>query len=383
MPNTSCDEEWDLVVIGAGPAGSAAAICAARDGLKVLLVDSKRFPRRKVCGGCLNQVSSRLVKQLLGGQHPVWDSALPLDSFQLTHRGRHFSFAMPSGLAIDRALLDQSLVEMAQQTGVTFLSQVSAKLLPSHHAIHPPSTHRDVELTQSNGVSRVRATVVVLACGLGNRSAAHEDEFRYAAKSTSRVGIEAIFARYPTQYSRGAIHMVVGRHGYVGLTQISGQRLHVAAAVARAALQDCGPAELCQAILREAGAPPMLDDPTASWRGTPPLTARSGRLAAERVFLVGDAASYVEPFTGEGIRWALETGMGVAPLVAKAKIDWQPQLVDQWEGWYRQRIEPEQRLCRRIANGLKQFPVRWISHQALRLQPRLADLVIARLNRES
>ncbi|MFY7877691.1 MAG: FAD-dependent oxidoreductase, partial [Pirellula sp.] len=45
---------WDLIVVGAGIAGSSTAILAAREGLRVLLIEAKRFPREKVCGGCLN-----------------------------------------------------------------------------------------------------------------------------------------------------------------------------------------------------------------------------------------------------------------------------------------------------------------------------------------
>ena len=375
MLGSNVGAEWDVVVVGAGPAGSAAAITSARAGLRVMLVDAKRFPRRKVCGGCLDRVSSRLLRQLLGEQHSLWETVLPLDSFQLTHRGRQFRFAMPEGIAVDRAMLDQSLVEAAQQSGVTFRDATSAKVLPAD------GDGRGVALSHAGGTCLVRSAAVVVASGLGNHTA--RGEIHYSARRSSRVGIEAIFTRFPPHYGSGSIHMVVARHGYVGLTQIGGRRLHVAAAVDRRALQRLGPAGLCQAILREAGTPPLLDDPTATWRGTRPLTTRATRLAAERVFLVGDAASYIEPFTGEGIRWALETGMEVTPFVVKAQHTWETRLIDEWECWYRQRIAPKQQLCRRIATGLQRTPMRWLAHQMLCLQPRWADSVIGRLNKES
>lgn len=368
---------WDVVVVGAGPAGCAAAIAAARAGLQILLVDAKRFPRRKVCGGCLNRKSLGLLRELLGNDDSLWAHMLPLNCLQLSHRRQRFRFPMPEGMAVERAALDQSLVTAAQRAGVTFRSPVSAKLL---------SVQADARLVELSGAGqsvRVAARAIVLASGLGGRSAGQYSALQQTAQATSRVGIEVILDRFPEHYSQGAIHMVVGRHGYVGLTQIAGGRLHVAAAVDRLALQRLGPAGLTRDILQEAGAVHLEQSAGAEWRGTPPLSCRASRLAAERVFLVGDAAGYVEPFTGEGIRWALQSGLGVAPLLIRSQTTCHAPLEREWEVWYRTYIEPEQRLCRRLANGLKQTPMRWMAHQLLRLSPRVASTIIERLNQES
>jgi flavin-dependent dehydrogenase len=225
--------------------------------------------------------------------------------------------------------------------------------------------------------------VVIVAAGLGNQVAGIETSLRSTAAFESRVGIEAIYSQYPAAYTPGTIHMAVSGPGYVGLTQIAGKLLHVAAAVDRRVLQETGPEQLTQIILRGAGAPELLPDSEVTWRGTPPLTSSAMRLAAERVFVVGDAARYVEPFTGEGIRWALQTGIGVTPFAVAACQAWQAKLIQHWEAWYSQHIATEQRLCRRLTTGLKSPIVRWVGHQALRLGPGLAASVIARLNQES
>lgn len=368
---------WDVVVVGAGPAGCSAAIASARAGLQVLLVDAKRFPRRKVCGGCLNRKSIGLLRNLLGAEHSLWAQSIALNRFQLTHRRRLFKFPMSEGMAVDRAAMDQCLVEAAQRAGVKFKSAVTAKLLDLD------GETRRTELTASGSTAVVATRAVVLASGLGGRSAGEHPTLQQTTRSNSRVGIEAILEHFPAHYDPGAIHMVVGRHGYVGLTQISGRRLHVAAAVDRSALQRLGPAGLTQQILDEAGAPVLSQTAVADWRGTPPLSCSASRLAAERVFLVGDAAGYVEPFTGEGIRWALHSGLGVAPFVVRSQAAWQPNLELQWEAWYRNFIDPEQRLCRRLASGLKRTSLRWVAHQALRARPKFASQIIDRLNRES
>lgn len=368
---------WDVMVIGAGPAGCSAAISSARAGLQVLLVDAKRFPRRKVCGGCLNRKSIGLLQALLGTEHPLWRHSLTLNRFQLTHRRRLLQFPMSQGMAVDRAVMDQSLVEAAQCAGVTFQSAVTAKLLALD------GETRQTELTAGGATAFVAARAVVLASGLGGRAASEHAALQHISQPNSRVGIEAILEHFPEHYNAGAIHMVVGRHGYVGLTQISGRRLHVAAAVDRSALQRLGPAGLTQQILDEAGAPGLSQIAVADWRGTPPLSCRASRLAVERVYLVGDAAGYVEPFTGEGIRWALHSGLGVTPLLLRSQAAWEPDLELEWEAWYRTFIEPEQRLCRQLASGLKRTSLRWMAHHALRVRPQFASEIIDRLNRES
>ncbi|MCA9159848.1 MAG: FAD-dependent monooxygenase [Planctomycetales bacterium] len=366
--------DWDVIVVGAGPAGSAAAISAARLSLRVLLVDAKPFPRRKVCGGCLNQVSIALAKQLLGTEHPLWSSALALGGFRLHHAGRNFEFPLPAGLAIDRMLFDQRLVDQCCHEGVIFADSTTAKLGKAS------TQWREVQLSSAVRTQSIRAKAVVLAGGLGSRAVDEDFSLMASASTGSRVGVEALFDVYPIEYAPGSIHMAVGSAGYVGLTQLADRRLHVAAAVERRVLQRLGPAGCVRSILEQSGAPLLPDRPTLAWRGTPPLTCRARQLAGDRVFLVGDAAGYVEPFTGEGIRWALETGMAVAPLLLSASQAWDARLSHEWTHWYRTHIGVQQRCCRRIAFGLKHATTRWLAHRLLQFRPQWAQHFIARLN---
>lgn len=370
----SSDKDWDVVVVGAGPAGAAAAISASRLSLRVLLVDAKRFPRRKVCGGCLNQPSIALAKQLLGAEHPLWSSALAIDRFRLQYAGQSFGFSLPTGLAIDRKLFDQRLVDQCCSEGVTFADSTTAKLGKAS------TKWREVQLSGAARLPSVRAKAVVLAGGLGSRAASEDFSLMAPASASSRVGVETLFDAYPSEYGPGSIHMAVGSAGYVGLTRLASHRLHVAAAVERSVLQRLGPAGCVRSILQQAGAPPLPATPTLAWRGTPPLSCRARQLAGDRVFLVGDAAGYVEPFTGEGIRWALETGMAVAPLLLRAYQSWDARLIHEWTGWYRKHIAHQHRRCGRISFVLKHASTRWLAHHALRLQPQWAQQFIASLN---
>lgn len=365
-----------MIIIGAGPAGSAAAITSAQSNLDVLLVDAKKFPRRKACGGCLNKISVSLVKQLLNNAdfEQLWKDSIPVKKFQVFHHHRSFPLKMDNGgCAVDRSQLDLMLVRQARQMGVHFLSPASAKL----SACHPD--HRCVDITYDGRAETYMAKAVVIASGLSNRVASSYPEFQQTPAQNSRLGVEAIFESFPDDYRSGELNMAVGDSGYVGLTHIGDGRLHVAAAVDRSMLQRLGPQATVDNLIRQSGAPPLRQT-DATWKGTPALTAAARCIADDRVFLIGDAAGYVEPFTGEGIRWALESGIGVAPFIASTVENWDQRIAKEHQRWYRQTIRARQKLCRRISAGLKRPTVRWAAHQALRLRPSLADLIIKRLN---
>ena len=153
-----------MIIIGAGPAGSATAITTARLGLKVLLVDAKKFPRRKACGGCLNRVSVKFVEQLLPESvlKKLWADSISLKKFRVFHHQHDFPIEMNNGgFAVDRLQLDHLLVQQAENLGVTFLSPATAKLGDYH------PDHRNVDLVV-DGISQTHQTkAVVIASGLG------------------------------------------------------------------------------------------------------------------------------------------------------------------------------------------------------------------------
>ncbi len=366
-------KNWDVIIVGAGPAGSAAAIKLARLNLDVLLVDRKSFPRRKVCGGCLNQVSFRLIKELLGEQHPLANTENQLKQFKLHHAGRHFEFDMPNGRAVDRSVLDMCLVEACQKGGVTFATPVAAELGDNDNHF------RELTLNCRGRSEVVKARAIVLATGLASRALVDFPSLQQSATNNSRVGIEAIYRDFSPFYHDAAIHMAVANSGYVGLTRISDTQLHVAAAVDRPELQRMGPFAVVRSILQDSGAAAMSAE-AVSWRGTPPLTTRPIPLGTERVFLIGDAAGYVEPFTGEGIRWALESGTGVAPFVAMSQNGWSPSILRSWEDWYRGNIRSEQKLCRLLTKGIRSRILRGAAHRVLCLAPVFANHVIKKIN---
>ena len=115
------------------------------------------------------------------------------------------------------------------------------------------------------------------------------------------------------------------------------------------------------------------------WRATPALTRRRARLTAPGLFVVGDAAGYVEPFTGEGMAWALASGAVVAPWASLAVEGWHPQLAAGWEAVYRRKVRRRQWPCRGVSFVLRRPKLTALTVRALAAAPALARPAVARL----
>lgn len=373
----AAERAWDAIVIGAGPAGSVCAAELAGSGHVVLLVESRPFPRSKVCGGCLNQnslasLASAGLLDAVNGLKPI-----PLDRFRLASGGRQVTLALPGGCAVSRTAMDEVLARGAVGRGAAFLPETTAVVGDVRGDV------RNVTL-DSRGCSRAAsARIVIAASGLGGRALSGMGELRSTEAPRSRIGVEALLAEFPDAYEPGVIFMAVGRRGYVGLTRVEDGRLNVAAAVDAAALRDGGgAAQACMAILNEAGFPIAPEMARADWHGTIKLTRRSSRRAAERLFLIGDAAGYIEPFTGEGMSWAFASALGVAPIVREGIRGWTSQLPDAWEREYRAIIEQRQWVCRALAAGLRRTALVRAAVPVLTAMPWLARPVIRHLNHQ-
>jgi flavin-dependent dehydrogenase len=119
------------------------------------------------------------------------------------------------------------------------------------------------------------------------------------------------------------------------------------------------------------GWPVPEDLHTVSWKGTVALTRKRRSVADHRVFVIGDAASYVEPFTGEGIAWALESAACLAPLVVKGARCWDPSLIWHWQHIYRRTVGRRQRPTRYVAAVLRNAPAAMAASNLLHAVPGL------------
>jgi flavin-dependent dehydrogenase len=368
---------WDVVVIGAGPAGAMAAQQATRMGLKTLLVEVKRWPRYKVCGGCLNGRAVAVLKQAGLGKELEGCGGVAVDRLCLVVGRRTTEFAMPPGVAMSRTVLDRTLVDAATRAGATFLPETLAVV-----DAEVVDGRRRIALSSGGKHEHAEAGVVIAADGLTRASLKRLPEFASRISADSRVGVGAIVEDSGTECCDGRIVMVVSHMGYVGLTRVDCGRLNVAAALDPPALHRGRPVgEIVAAILSEANLAVPENLTSAAWHGTPPLTNQPSRVAAERLFLVGDAGGYVEPFTGEGIAAALESASLAVPLAARACRSWDGSLARQWERTHSQLVRERQTTCRRLAWMLRHPAAVSLALAACREYPSLARRVISKINR--
>lgn len=342
--------EWDAVVVGAGPAGSMAARELARRGASVLLVERSRFPRYKVCGGCLNPRSLSVLRKMGLGDLVESLGAIPLSRLHLGSHGRFASLRLPRGAGVSREALDMALVQAAIASGVEHLPTTSASLLPATH-----SAMRTVRLRQGGRDHDVAARVVIAAGGLGSKLDERPDDAERNWNENSRIGAGTMIPAGSAGYEPGIIYMACSRDGYVGQVVVEDGRIDVAAALDPMAVKNAGGiGELCRRILNGAGFPSYPDLESLPWKGTPHLTRQSPRLGGERLFTVGDAAGYIEPFTGEGMAWALAGASAVAPLAIKTiREGWNESLLRSWIATYRREVTKRQGVCRLTAAMLR------------------------------
>jgi len=176
--------------------------------------------------------------------------------------------------------------------------------------------------------------------------------------------------------------MACGRSGYVGLVVVSGGRLEIAAAFDAAAVRDAGGAgPLAARVVAAAGLPAVPGVAAARWRGTPPLTRRAGELAGSRWFRVGDSAAFVEPFTGQGMAWALAGGAAVANLALTAARDWGDDLPRRWAETWASVVGRRQRECAALAKLLRRPRLTTALVSLVGYLPALAGPIVRSINR--
>jgi menaquinone-9 beta-reductase len=361
------DHLWDAIVVGAGPAGALTAHDLALAGARVLLVDRATFPRPKICGCCLSGRALDVLKRsgLLSDVMALGPHRY--DRLHVAARRSKATLRLPMGLSVSRERLDEALVVKAATAGARFVSGAVASIATATDAAGLPR----LVLAQAEGGRRTAVTcrVVIAATGLASGFAGRELGGE-CIRPTSRIGAHAVLdAHATTSWTDHAINMAIGAGGYVGAVRLEDGRWNLAAALdACAVKRQRGIAPLVSTILAGVGwsLPTGGDGPF--WRGTPRLSRRPRRVAAERLFAVGDAAGYVEPFTGEGMACALEGGRAVVELALLAIERWDHRLVDAWTNRLRREIQRRMALPTiaawsvrrpRLTAGLASVLTRW------------------------
>lgn len=366
-------KRWDVVVVGAGPAGTMTARGLALSGASVLLLEKASFPRYKVCGCCLNPRSIGLLAAAGLGSLLKDCGGSSLTSVKIAAGGRVSTVRLPGGIALSRETMDTALVKEAIQAGAVFLQQTTAKLDAEEEI-----DHRSLRLKHEADERTITTRFVVDASGLGGKLVA---DLADDVSTTSRIGA-GVMIDYPHDYLAGAIYMACGSAGYVGLVRVEQNRLDIATAFDPVAVKEAGGlGRLAEKILAEAGfqaIPGLADQP---WKGTPFLTRQRESLAEHRVFRIGDAAGYVEPFTGEGMAWALASASAIVPIIRQGLNGSVESSGNDWRLAYGSQVARRQLVCRWASRVLRRPRLtKWIV-RLLSFAPSLAVPVLRQMHR--
>lgn len=283
--------EWDVVVIGGGPAGSMAALAAAESGARALLIERSELPRYKLCGGGLIGASLRSLPA--GFDVPVRDSTMSATFSLGGQRSATRTSTAPFISMIDRSEFDAQLVAAAERAGTVIATGVTLEQIEEDDDL--------VTLRTSAGIVRTRA--LVGADGSASRVAGYVGA-QYAQVD---LGLEVELSVTEAQASewRGRLHLDFGElPGSYAWVFPKGSSLTVGAIARRgnAAWQQ----EYLKRYIESLG---LADAPVEKSGGHLTRCRDKGSpLAKGRVLLCGDAAGLLEPWTREGISFALRSG---------------------------------------------------------------------------
>jgi len=291
----------DVIIVGAGPAGSATALVLARRAHRVLVLDRARFPRPKPCGEYLNPGAVEALHRL-GVADEVGRAGVSISGMYIAGpdgAGVWAPFPRGRGLLVPREHLDHALLQAAMRAGADVVEECRVDaVVPGRPVI--------VTARGPDGPLQLKAQLVVGADGIRSTVARRDGPLAPAPRGHYAIG--AHFEDLAVDGPRGDLHL--GWGWYAGAACYGRGRGNVVIAVPRAALRRSrGDAE---SAFREAiGALPVLAPMLAGARRTTPFvsvgplgyTRRAS--AGDGVILVGDAAGTINPMTGEGIALAL------------------------------------------------------------------------------
>jgi flavin-dependent dehydrogenase len=339
--------DCDALVIGAGPAGSAAAIWLAKAGWKVMLVEQHGYPRRKVCGECVAAGNLALLDELGVGADFRGAAGPELREVGWIDAAATVTAAMPfcaSGLyrygrALGRDRLDAQLLERAKSLGAIVLQPARVRAVRgdvgNFECMVEPLGRDASEPVERAAIRSVRAPVVVDAHGSWERrpGAATGGAARPPRHGSDLFGFKAIYRN--TALAPGYLPVLALPGGYGGLVVADGGRTTLACCIRRdtlsanrALMPQAAAGVAVEAFLRRSvstlGAMLQNAERDGQWMSVGPLQPGIRVDTVTGAFRVGNAAGESHPLIGEGITMALQSSGLLADILtsrAPAAID--------------------------------------------------------------
>ena len=325
---------FDVVIIGAGPAGTTCAALLARRGIRVLLCDKATFPREKICGDCINPGCWDFFR-LLGVEGEVAAAAELVKGIKIAgHFGKVLDIPFNNNLpharfapftAIKRSILDSMLLHRAITNGAIFYDATFVESIMFKKSDRDSWKIRLRE-NDSGEIFDINCRTVIGADGRNSRVARllagiNDEQDKAKEAITDRIGVQFTVKRMSALASDVLMFFFDG--GYGGIVGVSADEANTAMVVPRS-LARLAVTDFKSFIARTIHYNPYARravsgiEMTGEIHTAFPITPRMNRCKYPSAYLVGDAHHTTEPFTGEGVFFAMQDGVHTAREVSNS-----------------------------------------------------------------
>lgn len=354
---------YDLIVAGGGPAGTSAAITAARLGGRVLLLERGRFPRHKVCGEFVSGESLALLWDLLGRDHQMLLANAPRTTeARLFVDGSMVRFPIVPAASIPRYELDDALWQAAWSRGVECKQGIAVEQI----------ARRDEELEIATAAGSFTARTAIDATGRWSKLRPAAGTNRDGAQS---LGLKAHFSNDENSAMERTTDLYFFKGGYCGVQPLAGSEVNACAMVR---------ADVASKLDDVLSLHPALQERSRTWVrqtdivATSPLIFHKPQPEHDGIYCAGDAAVFIDPFVGDGISLALRSGALAAQMASavwrgESSLD---QALRHYRREYQRRFAHPVRTASWLRRALAaENPLRPIALRAMRL-PFVAAYVV-------
>lgn len=336
--------DFDVIIVGGGPAGSSAAIHLAARGARVLLAERESFPREKLCGEfispeCLSHFARLgVIKRMeSAGGSQVSETVFYAPSGRaLSVPSEWFGGARASALGLSRAEMDARLLERAREVGVCVLEESAlAGVVVEGVRVRGVSLH-----AEGARVREYTAAFTVDATGRGRAVARRAERELKGARASANANDESVAAGNETDAreklvafkahlegargASGACEIYFYPGGYGGLSPVEGGASNLCFFARASDVRTRGgdaSRVMREVLMRNRRAAETLSSASAKTRWLAVAVESFGRrdpAPAQGLIAAGDAAAFIDPFTGSGMLMALEGGELAAESVLRA-----------------------------------------------------------------
>lgn len=329
--------EYDLIVVGAGPAGSACAITAARSDAKVLLLEKDSFPRQKVCGEFVSPESLGLLHGLLRDNRFRSAPAITSSRVFLDYKILRLPVSPPAQ-SIPRFDLDNALFEAARLAGVSVKEETAVNEI-----------QRENIFRVKTSAQTFAARAVINTTGRWSKLTQFD-----VAGNEKWLGLKAHFSE---QSPPDSVDLYFFPGGYCGVTPVGPDAINACAMVR---------ADVAHTLEEVFTKEPRLRERSRSWKAlfamvtTSPLYFREPQTQSNGILRAGDAAGFIDPFAGDGISLALQSGTLAAQSIIPFLRDEcsLKRAQEEYRTAYKTRFSPAFRNAARLRRALAAPP--WI-----------------------